>query len=420
MEQISSLPEVAEERFLSQLLAIDSLLFKRQQELIFHPPHIKKEEYSPILGAPTRSQDDYETGLQLLRDGKVGCLLLAGGQGSRLGFEGPKGAFPISKFCKKSLFQIFAEKTAEVSSLAGRDLPLAVMTSPENHLQTVAFFENKAFFGLRPSQVFFFMQKTLPLLNEEGNLFLEAPGVIAKGPDGNGGALKALVESGIFSAWMHKGIEFVHVLLVDNPLANPFDPYLVGFHKRRGGDVASAFIEKEHKGEKVGVFAQHQGKMCVLEYTELPVDSDAFPCANIGFFSFAMSFIKKISEVDLPLHVVKREVKCLTKEGQKKQVEAYKFEWFIFDVLPFAKGVDLVRYPRQTSFAPLKNREGKWSLPDVQERVQQAERLLFEEWSGKPPPNRAFELSASFYYKSPEREGVWKGRALPEKEYIEF
>ena len=322
------------------------------------------------------SPENATRGRKLIRQGKVGCLIVAGGQGTRLGFNGPKGMFPISVIKHKTLFQLFAEKTLAASE----NLPLAIMTSPLNDKQTRDFFKGHNDFGLK--HISFFTQGMLPFENQDGNPIEET------GPDGNGRALHHFVNSSIWKQWHDQGVRYLNFVLVDNPLADPFDGELIGFHDRMRSDVVVKCIKRTDPDEKVGIIIEQEGEVHVVEYSELSDDERSLkhPLANISLFSFTMDFVKQASEATLPIH---RTLKAIS-PGKPK---AWKSEYFIFDVLSLAKKVDILLYPREICFAPLKNATGKDSPETVQAALQERDRQHYQQMTGKKPPNQPFELS---------------------------
>ncbi len=434
LQNIEKLSVPQRTQFLNQLTHLDIPLFSFQQQMVLNPNQENSDPIEPFTNfSPKGSLADFNHGKQLIADGKVGCLLVAGGQGSRLGYDHPKGMFPVSVIKHKSLFQLFAEKTLAASKQAQRPLPLAIMTSLLNDGETKQFFRKHRYFGLQPSQVFFFSQDVLPLLDTKGNLFLETPDRFAEAPNGNGGALKQFVDSGIWDQWQKLGIEQIVFVLVDNPLADPFDAELVGFHAKQKVDITIKCTKKEHPEEKVGLIVKQAGKIKVKEYTELSEEEQKarlpngdlkHACANLSLFCFSMPFIKQIAtgnSSQWPLHKAFKAVKYLDDNQKTVKAEkpmAWKFEYFIFDALLFTQKVAALMYPRQECFSPLKNKTGANSLATVQSALQYVDRLTYEKISGTIPPHKPFELSQEFYYPSPQLLKKWQGRPLPEEPYI--
>lgn len=349
-------------------------------------------------------------GWKAMKRGEVGAIVLAGGQGTRLGHPGPKGTFPISPVHGKTLFQLLAERVAAASRAARKPLPVALMTSPANHNATVAYFEERDFFGLEKGQVSFFSQTTLPFLDEKGDLFLDRKGRIAEGPDGNGGFAHHFFASGLAAEWERLGIKYLSILPIDNALADPFDPELTGLAVD-GVDVAIKAIERVNPQERVGVLVSHHGRPNVIEYSEvseelrlarMPEGRLRWPCANISLYCITLSFAKLLSQEDLPLHCAVKAAERLGISGEVERPErpwARKFEHFIFDMLPMANRVAAMMAPREMCFAPLKNAEGSDSVATAQAAMMERDRQLYRQKMGEEPPSGPIELPADFCYE---------------------
>lgn len=404
--------------FLNQIALLNVTQFRKQRKLISQKSK-KFKILKPLSNFSYRgNQADIELGKQLISEGQVACLLLAGGQGTRLRFDGPKGLFPITVIKHKSLFELFAEKLKAASLQMNVPLKMAIMTSPLNDLVTRRYFKDHEFFGLKPGQITFFTQKMLPFLNAKGDLFLETKNQISQGPDGNGYALKYLIQEGIWQEWHNQGVNYVNTVLVDNPLADPFDPELIGFHHRKQLEVTIKATLKREEAEKVGVIVNINNKIRVVEYSEmLDAERSAKTAtgdlkhrfANISLFCFTMNFIKSLEKKSLPLHCALKNAKYW---DAKDFAEAWKFESFIFDVLPHSNHTDVLVYPQQECFAPLKNATGKDSLETVQQALQDQADAAFTSVTGQPPPNHPYELSQEFYYPTPDFLHKWKGRLI--------
>lgn len=420
---------------LQQIASLDLTTFYKQKALLSGAE--QKNSSPPLFPfhnyASEHMAEYQKKGLEAIAKGQVGCLIVAGGQGSRLKFDGPKGLYPVTVIKRKSLFQLAAEKVVAASKLAKRPLPLAIMTSPLNDATTKEFFRSHNNFGLEADQLFFFSQEMLPLLNEKGELFLESKGKIAEGPDGNGGALSQFVASGIGEKWHQSGVRHLLFAQIDNVLSDPFDTKVVGFHIDQQADISLQCIRREDIHEKVGVVVTEGDKTVIKEYSELsteeqkarlPDGSLKHICANISYFCFDMDFISKVTQnYEMPLHLAFKAVPYLSDEGITQQAAhpiAWKFEKFIFDVLPQAHSVKVLLCPREECFAALKNSSGDHSLETVKAALLSRDRIAYEKISGLSAPlDRPFELAQDFHYPTVDLKENWRGKPLPNQEYIE-
>lgn len=410
-----------------QLYGIRIDLLEKQKQLIREPIASMENVFEPFEEFEFSGNLERRLlGQQLIEQGRVGCLVLAGGQGTRLQHLGPKGTYPISLVQQKTLFQMCAEKVKAASQKAGRALNVAIMTSPDNDKETRSFFQKHQFFGLSSSQISFFVQGTLPLLDAEGHLFLQKPWQIATGSDGNGHSLLCFARSGILNQWRKQGVEYLNVILIDNPLADPFDGELLGFHHQQQVDVTLKCTEKLIPEEKVGVLVKQKGRYQVIEYSEMSCQekADRRPdgrlkhcCANLSLFCFSLSFIQHIFDLDLslPLHQAWKAAQYVDDKGfshLSTQPIAWKFETFIFDWLMNTKKVAAILYPREECFAPLKNAQGNDSPESVRKALQQSDRRVIQSITGMPSPDFPFELAAEFYYPTPDLLSKWKGKQV--------
>jgi UDP-N-acetylglucosamine/UDP-N-acetylgalactosamine diphosphorylase len=403
---------------LQELTSFHPDLLKKQKELLLQHPLQPSLDFTP-LQSYHREEEIPDEFVKIA--GKTAVLLVAGGEGTRLGSKGPKGCFPISPARHKSLFQLFSEKIVAASTLAGQPIPLAIMTSQENDQATRDYFIASQFFGMAPSQVTFFSQGSLPFLNPRGELFFQAPGKLAKGPNGNGACFKALKESGLLASWKQQGIEWVMFLQVDNPLADPFDLKMIGLAEKTKSDVVIKAVEKASPEEKVGVIAQRGKKIEVVEYSEIPSSLHEYPLANISLFCFSLKFMEKVSHLDLPLHKAFKPSSWIDEKGKQhhsSQPNSWKFEWFVFDCLPFADRVEVILAPRETCFSPLKSKTGPFSEDFVKEALIKRERQVLEKIAGFSPPPEVLEIDPRFFYPTEEVRKYWKGRQPPALPYV--
>lgn len=413
--------------FEHQLRQIDLMRLEEQRQLLQTPLFSLSETFEVFDDFVfSGNRDNQLLGQRLIEEGRVGCLLLAGGQGTRLQFNGPKGTYPLSMIKHKSLFQLCAEKVKAASKKAQCVLKLALMTSVENDQETRFYFEKNHYFGLHPSQVSFFVQETLPLLDAKGALFLQTPWQISSGANGNGNSLLQFAHSGILNQWLQQGIDYLNVILVDNPLADPFDAELIGFHHQQAAEITLKCTEKLSPTEKVGVLTKHNGHCRVVEYSEMSEKEKnertrqgrlKHCCANLSLFCFSLSFVQQMaSTIDtLSLHQAWKTALYVDEKGHSRfshQPIAWKFETFIFDWLMYTSKISALIYPREECFAPLKNRQGVDSPETVQHALQARDRKVIQSLTGLPYPLFPFELAADFYYPTPVLCSKWQKRPI--------
>jgi UDP-N-acetylglucosamine/UDP-N-acetylgalactosamine diphosphorylase len=312
-------------------------------------------------------------GEDLLKQGKVAGFVVAGGQGTRLGFDGPKGNFPISPIKKKTLFTIFGENISAASRKYGADIAWYVMTSPLNYQATKDIFEKADYFGLKKQDVIIFQQGTMPNFAFDGKILMADKGTLATSPDGHGGSLKAIAHSGALADMKKRGIEYLSYWQVDNPLVYVLDPLFVGLHAMDGAEMSSKALLKTGPLEKVGNFCQVDGKVTVIEYSDLP-DEQAqrkktdgtlvFELGSIGIHIISTSFIEKLNaggDFALPFHKAIKKIPYIDAAGNPVNPDkpnGVKLETFVFDALPMAKKSVILQTIRSEEFAPVKNATG--------------------------------------------------------------
>ena len=424
-----------QEELALQIEQLDIKTFFQQKKALLSQPNKKMATLTPfnefeIAGVNKRKK----LGKEAIAAGLVGCLVVAGGQGTRLGHLGPKGTFPVTVVRHKSLFQLLCEKVKAAQAQLHCQLLIAVMTSQSNHKETLSYFIQHRYFGLKPEQLFFFSQSSLPFLTSEGRLFLDSQAKIVCGPDGNGSSLKEFISQGIWSKWYEKGVRYLNYLQIDNALADPFDAELIGYQIESLADVVIKAVKRADPLEKVGVIVKCGSQVEVVEYFELS-DKERFaldhqkqlqhPLANISAFSFSMQVVKQVIEqnfADFPLHKSWKtvgETDSKTLFSSKKQ--AWKFERFIFDLLPFIDKVAALLYPRCQCFAPLKNCSGVDSIETVKTALQAFDCEKFQEITKTAIlQNQVFELDPQFYYPTEKLVKQWQGKELPSQPYIDF
>ncbi|HAP43330.1 MAG: hypothetical protein A2087_03640 [Spirochaetes bacterium GWD1_61_31] len=345
-------------------------------------------------------------GLAHIRAGRLAAFVVAGGQGSRLGFDGPKGAFKVSPVRGKSLFQLHSEKIRRYGQKYGVSIPFFVMTSTANHADTEAHFRQHDWFGLDPAAVSLFPQAMIPTLDTRGHLILAGPDSLFRNPDGHGGSLSALKQSGATTAMQARGIETISYFQVDNPTVNLIDPVFVGFHQLAKAEVSSKVLVKTGSDEKVGNLVRFaDGRTGVVEYSDLnpelarqtlPDGSLRFQAGSIGIHLFERQFVDRLggsSDFGLPFHVARKKIKAWRAKGLT-EIEAFKFEKFVFDALPLTERSVALEACREDEFAPVKNQEGVDSLDSSQALMMKLHRRwLAERGITVPATVRRLEIS---------------------------
>lgn len=307
-----------------------------------------------------------------LADGKVGVVLVAGGQGTRLGFPRAKGLFPIGPVSGATLFQILLEKVRAVAQRYGVSVPLLVMTSSATHDETEKYLQQTARFGLPPEDVLLFRQGNLPAVGlADHRLLLDGPDRLALVPDGHGGLLPALSAAGLLDEMVHRGIEHLFYMQVDNPLVGVCDPTFVGAHLLAGSELSTQAVAKTGPDEAVGNIVAIDGKLRIVEYSELtqfpevaaatdPTGRLRLWAGNIAVHLFSVAFLRRMAAAAddaLPLHRAEKKVPYVDENGERIEptaANAYKFERFIFDLLPHSKNPLVMEVRREERFAPVK------------------------------------------------------------------
>jgi UDP-N-acetylglucosamine/UDP-N-acetylgalactosamine diphosphorylase len=344
----------------------------------------------------------------LLREGKVGAFLVAGGQGTRLGYDGPKGEYPVTPVKNKPLFQVFAEQLLAHSRDCGKPIPWYIMTSDVNDAPTRAFFHQHRYFGYAEKDVFFFQQGMMPAFAMDGQMLLGSEDSLALSPDGHGGSLRALEKSGALKDMRKRGVEHLSYFQVDNPLVHCIDPLFIGLHDLSGSEMSSKTIPKANALEKVGNFVIGDGKLQVIEYSDLPeqlalqTNADGTPRFNAGsiaIHALRVSFIERLNaggRLELPWHRAEKKVPYVDAHGETIKPEkpnAVKLEQFVFDAIPLAKNAIVYTTDRAEEFSPVKNAQGVDS-PESSRRDQVRRAARWLSTAGIKVPTRNGEPDA--------------------------
>ncbi len=334
--------------------------------MIEHIPFCAKEK----LGQ-SKCEKLKEIGEDIIKQGEYAVITMAGGQGTRLGHDGPKGTFKLDvKPESKYLFEILAENLIRNNKKYRVALPWYIMTSTENNEKTVSFFKEHNFFGYPKDNVKFFNQGNLPLLNESGKLMIDENYNIKMASDGNGSIYKSMKKDGILADMKNRGIEWIFIGSVDNALLDMCDPVLIGLTISEGNEIASKSVAKRNPQERVGVFCKKNGKPGIIEYTELPedmaeeTDEDGellFGESNIICHLYSINALDSLAEKELPYHSAHKKANYIDESGKlhvSTEPNAYKYESFIFDGFGYFDNMSILRCKREENFAPIKNKEG--------------------------------------------------------------
>eukprot|EP01112_Ceratiomyxa_fruticulosa_P007826 TRINITY_DN2036_c0_g1_i1.p1 TRINITY_DN2036_c0_g1~~TRINITY_DN2036_c0_g1_i1.p1 ORF type:complete len:512 (-),score=102.25 TRINITY_DN2036_c0_g1_i1:40-1575(-) len=382
-------------------------------------------------------------GFDLISQGKVGVLLLAGGQATRLGAVFPKGMYDVGLPSQRSLYQIQAEKCVRLKKLvtqhtgvAHPSIPWYIMTSPATFVETQQYFIKHNYFGLPPQDVRIFNQDMLPAVTPEGRIILESKSKIALAPNGNGGLYKALKTSGALEDMKKRGVEYISQYCVDNILIQVADPVFVGFQHESGADCAAKVVGKAYPEEPVGVVSIIDGKPGVVEYSEIdpetrqlrdPVTGQlVFNYAHICINSFSRNFLEEIAYKymdEIPFHVAFKKIPYVNQNGEQitpSKENGWKLEMFIFDVFQFSKKMVALEVHRDEEFSPLKNAPG--SLKDSPETCLQDYCKLHTKYiqnaggivlpSSDSHTHQLVEISPLVSYKGEDLEPLVKGKTF--------
>lgn len=436
-----------------QLSLFDPEYINQIAQKALHPPKTdeaaKEAALEPLPESATASILDsqsadlekwYQSGLDLIAQNKVAVVLMAGGQGTRLGSSAPKGCFDIGLPSQKSLFQIQGERIHKIELLAAKKagvakvtVPWYVMTSGPTRGPTEQFFKENKYFGLAAENVIIFEQGVLPCISNEGKILLESKGKVAVAPDGNGGIYNALVTSSVLNDMAKRGIEHIHAYCVDNCLVKVADPVFIGFSASKNVDIATKVVRKRNATESVGLILLKNGRPDVVEYSEIDKATaeaqDAkqpgvlkFRAANIVNHYYSFRFLESIPQwaKNLPHHVARKKIPYADlSSGETVKPEkpnGIKLEQFVFDVFP---QLELSKFAclevrREDEFSPLKNARGTGEDdPDTSKRdiMSQGRRWVEAAGATVTNPDAGVEIAPLLSYGG---EGLekFKGKTL--------
>lgn len=393
----------------AQLAQVDFALMRRlaDQWILSQPSPEHFQRIDPVTVIPVDAPDAreaWDAGEEALHAGRAGLFLVAGGQGTRLGFSGPKGAYPIGPITGKTLFAYHAEKIHNLQRRYSCVLPWYIMVSDSNAAATEAHFAANGYFGLARGNVRFLRQRAVPCMDAQGRFMLDAPSRLAMNPNGHGGCIPAMVESGVLDDARNRGVDLLSYFQVDNWAIKAADPRFIGYHVLRGAEMSSKNHRKSHVREAVGVHCLCDGEYRVIEYSELDIypqllETDAsgqirYYAGNPAIHIISTGFVQRVYDIfgQFPWHLAHKRIPYINETGERVQPSApngYKFETFVFDALRFVKHPPVaVGIEREGEYTPTKQFEGDNSV--VAARRSMAS--LWSKWldaAGSPVPRDA-------------------------------
>ena len=376
LNNYENLSEENKQKLINQILTIDfnqikELYESTKKEVSFANDKIEPIDYVDKSVLSKQELESYDKlGEEEIKKGKYAVVTMAGGQGTRLGHNGPKGTFKLGLENDKSIFEILIDNLKENNKKYNVIIPWYIMTSRENNEQTENFFKENNYFGYDKNAITFFKQGELPMCSEEGKLLIDESGIIKEAADGHGGIFESMRKNGIISDMKNKGIEWAFIGPVDNVLVKMVDPTLLGLAIQKNVLAAGKSVVKAGPTEKVGVFCKRNGKPGVVEYTEITTDlAEArdengelkFGESHINCNLFNVNAIEEVSNKKLPYHSAHKKAKYIDENGKlvvPEKPNAYKFESFIFDAFDMLDDMAILRVKREEEFAPVKNAEG--------------------------------------------------------------
>jgi UDP-N-acetylglucosamine/UDP-N-acetylgalactosamine diphosphorylase len=382
--------------FISQISEIDLTLLRELVNKSSEEKSLKEFKPAEVIPTPGTSEQigRYNKmrllGEEKLRQGKIACFVVAGGQSTRLGYDLPKGTFKVGPITEKSLFQFHAEKILAINMKYNTKVPWYIMTSKYNSSATKSFFEENGFFGLPREDVFFMEQGMLPSVDFDGKLILDSRNHVAVNPDGHGGVIRAIRESKALEDMKRRGIEHISYFQVDNVLVKVGDPVFLGYHAAGSADMSCKVVRKHDPEEKIGIIVEIDGKSRVVEYSELSKEdmyarnrdgSLKYSAGSIAVHIFSVDFLARLAggKDILPYHVAKKKIKYLNQDGKlvvPDKPNGIKFETFIFDALKESGKSVVLETKREDDFSPLKNKTGA----DSPETVKRDLLNLYRSW----------------------------------------
>lgn len=376
---LSFYDELSEEEKNSLLSQIELIDFSLLDSLDSENSNSKKGELKPLGAVETddiakNDKEYFNVGINAIKNGKVAAVLLAGGQGTRLGFDKPKGMFNIGINRELYIFECLVNNLLDVVKKAGVWIPLYIMTSEKNNADTIAFFEEKNYFGYNSEYICFFVQDMAPSVDFNGKIYMESKSKISISPNGNGGWFSSMVRAGLLKDVKERGVEWINVFAVDNVLQRIADPLFIGAVIQSGLQSGGKVVSKANADERVGVLCLEDGKPSIVEYYEMTEDMRtlltddgelAYRFGVILNYLFNVGKLEEICDNKMPVHVVKKKIPYMDKNGSTvipTEPNGYKFETLVLDMVHMQNSCLAYEVLRNKEFAPVKNAEGEDSV----------------------------------------------------------
>lgn len=384
LQYFDELDETQQAGLLNQIEALDLSLLDLIKDGV---KEVAKGKLAP-LGAVTldeikEKKDTYKKkGLEAIKECQVGAVLLAGGQGTRLGLDKPKGMLNVGIHKELYLFEQLVNNLMEVVKEADAWVPLFVMTSEKNNADTVAFFKEKDYFGYNKDYVFFFVQEMAPSVGYDGKILMEAKDRLSTSPNGNGGWFSSLVKAGLLDKINELGVKFLNVFAVDNVLQKMADPVFVGATLEAGAVCGSKVVAKADPNERVGVLCLEDGRPSIVEYYEMTDeiihsrDDKGNLLYNYGVILNYLFDVKTLTDIlnrSMPTHVVEKKIPYINEKAElvkPQEPNGYKFETLVLDMIHMMDNCLSFEVEREHEFAPIKNATGVDSLESARELME--------------------------------------------------
>lgn len=349
---------------------ISKLYENTKKDVEYSDDKIEPISYVDKANLTEEEKQNYsEIGEKIIKEKKLGFITMAGGQGTRLGHNGPKGTFPL--IGEKTLFELICDTLKKNNNIYNVTIPWYIMTSKENNDETINFFEKKNYFNYPKEAIFFFKQGELPMVNEEGKILLDKNGFVKKAADGHGGIFEALYQSNLLDDMKSRGLEWLFISGIDNPLVKMVDPIFIGLTIKNNCLIAGKSLVKSKPEEKVGVFCKRNGRPSVIEYTEITDEMSKmrdekgellYGEAHVIMNMFNIKALEMLAKNKLPYHSAHKKAEYINEKGElvtPTEPNAYKFESFIFDSFSNLDNMLIMRVKREEEFAPVKNAKGE-------------------------------------------------------------